>query len=245
MTKREPSLRAQARARYREAAAKQESPTRPASALRATAGDLPLSGGGKAVDTPLTTRVRALYEDSVVPVREIARLAGVTERTIFKYAQKGGWRRRHRCLAREDAAAAAAQGLRLEAVQDFAPVKGAGGRYIRREDASLPHARGLKALDPSGAAVAAESCIEADALSEAAVAEATAEAQARAARALRERRMQSDLRTLDILSGALTELVTLRNARPEGASPRADRLDALLQDAILSQIGRLGAGGAG
>ena len=43
----------------------------------------------------LTARVRALYENSAVPVREIARRAGVTERTIYKYAQKGGWKARY------------------------------------------------------------------------------------------------------------------------------------------------------
>ena len=49
---------------------------------------------------PLTERVRALYENSVVPVREIAQLAGITERTLYKYVQKGGWRRRQICIAR-------------------------------------------------------------------------------------------------------------------------------------------------
>jgi hypothetical protein len=36
-------------------------------------------------------RVRALYEDSALTVREIARLAGVSERMIFLYARQGGW----------------------------------------------------------------------------------------------------------------------------------------------------------
>lgn len=40
-----------------------------------------------------------LYEAGVLPVREIARLAGVTERMIYKYAQSGGWRRRRGCAA--------------------------------------------------------------------------------------------------------------------------------------------------
>ncbi len=39
-------------------------------------------------------QVRALYEESAVPVREIMRRAGVTERTIYKYACKGQWRPR-------------------------------------------------------------------------------------------------------------------------------------------------------
>lgn len=36
-------------------------------------------------------RVRALYEGSALTVREIARLAGVSERMIFLYARQGGW----------------------------------------------------------------------------------------------------------------------------------------------------------
>src|SRR5689334_8603488 len=39
-------------------------------------------------DNDLTAQVRALYEGSGVPVREIAALAGVTERTVYKYARK-------------------------------------------------------------------------------------------------------------------------------------------------------------
>jgi hypothetical protein len=42
----------------------------------------------------LTDRLRALYEGSTVPVAEIARLANLTERTIYNYARKLGWRPR-------------------------------------------------------------------------------------------------------------------------------------------------------
>src|SRR6185437_16253774 len=48
----------------------------------------------------LLERVRQLYEESVVPVREIARLIGVSERTLYKYVARHGWRRRHLCLER-------------------------------------------------------------------------------------------------------------------------------------------------
>jgi hypothetical protein len=71
----------------------------------------------------LTARACALYENSAVPVREIARRAGVTERTIYKYAQKGGWKARY--------------------AWQFAPIKGVGGRFIRRADKGKPFARGL------------------------------------------------------------------------------------------------------
>ena len=118
----------------------------------------------------LTARVRALYEDSVVPVREIARLAGVTERTIYKYAHKEGWTPRVTRLSRDGTAAGLAG-------------RGVAGRFIRREDEGKPHARGLKALDPDGAARAAAACVRAGELSDAAVAQASAAAASRAARA--------------------------------------------------------------
>ena len=39
-----------------------------------------------AVPTDLPARAHALYEGAAVPVRDIARLAGVSERTMYKYA---------------------------------------------------------------------------------------------------------------------------------------------------------------
>jgi len=80
--RREPSLRAAARAHYQALA---EPPPRAAVPEAGTA----------AVATPLTAEVQALYEAGVMPVREIARLAGVTECTLYKYVRKGGWTRRY------------------------------------------------------------------------------------------------------------------------------------------------------
>ncbi len=71
------SKRARARAIYRER-------------TRATAPRAQTQRG-----TDLTTRVRALYEDTIVTVREIARIAGVTERTVYKHARRHQWKRRH------------------------------------------------------------------------------------------------------------------------------------------------------
>ena len=264
MSKRNKSLRAAARARYRKAAADVIAPPEIATTplpspppvevgcFRLRPSDMPNSGKPefgwgreqaataatalpfrevdeekrtRAVETPLTGEVRALYEDSVVPVREIARLAGVTERTIHKHARKRGWRPRVRRLDR-----------------------GAGGRFIVREHANRPHATGLAALDPAFAATAAAACGAAGALAETAVAQACAEADARTARELaekarerKEKAMRASLRTLDILAGALIDLVRQRRERPEGKIPAADRLDARLQDVILAQIGRLAA----
>jgi hypothetical protein len=89
-------------------------------------------------ETSLTAQVRALYEDSAVPVREIANVTGVSERTIYKYAAKQRWKRRY----------ARAPDLSSE---DLAPARGAGARFIRREDKGQPFAQGLKATDPAGA----------------------------------------------------------------------------------------------
>src|SRR5690242_3608388 len=75
---------------------------------------------GEAKDTDLMARVRGLYEDSAVPVREIARLAGVTERTIYKYAQKHAWQPRYRW--RDDHPCMHARGW--QAADRFAPAKG-------------------------------------------------------------------------------------------------------------------------
>lgn len=103
--------------------------------------------------TALTQKTRALYEDSVVPVRDIARLAGVTERTLYKYVQRGGWRRRY-----------ARRPLH----------KGAGGRFVSPAQASVPQPCGLGALDAAGAAKAAIGCDRAARASSRAVARAVA-----------------------------------------------------------------------
>ena len=105
----------------------------------------------------LMAAVRALYEDSAVPVREIAARTGVTERTIYKYASKGQWRPRY--LWSDASACMLERGWR--AGQGFAPAQGAGGRFVRREDAGKPFAKGLKALDPAARELARKVCAEA------------------------------------------------------------------------------------
>ena len=154
MTRRS-SVRAQARRIYCEQAQ--------ASQTKAPTADPPSPGGFGGQG--LTERARALYEDSAVPVREIARLAGVTERTIYKYAAKHAWKPRYRW--------APDRGWRAEAA--FAPAKGAGARFIARSDKGRPFARGLKALDPAGRARALRASDKAARLARAAQAEAEAE----------------------------------------------------------------------
>jgi hypothetical protein len=170
MTRRS-SVRALARENYCVLAAKAE-----AQASEATPTPNPSpQGGGEKNETELTARVRALYEDSAVPVHEIARIAGVTERTIYKYVAKQGWTKRYRVLPRGEAAAQANRGRRTAPSAAAVPVKGAGGRFIRREDADKPVARGLKATDAAGAALALADCSKAAQLAAAAQAKAEEE----------------------------------------------------------------------
>jgi AcrR family transcriptional regulator len=144
---------------------------------------LPLSGGGKEsvasgggeTTTDLTARARALYEGSAVPVREIARLAGVSERTLYKYVEKHGWKKRYARVPRGLAAAQANRGQGWQATAGFAPVKGAGGRFVRREDIGKPFAAGMKALDPAGHARADAACSHAQQRARRAEADAQAE----------------------------------------------------------------------
>ena len=144
-----------------------------ASANSSPDGERPLAYGGGA-QQDLTARVRALYEGSAVPVREIARLADVSERTIYKYVAKGGWTRRHACPARDEAVAAAHRGRRSRSASAFKPAKGAGGRFIRRADIGKAFAQGLKATDPLGRSRAAAACVRAEALASLAQARAQA-----------------------------------------------------------------------
>jgi hypothetical protein len=163
MTRRS-SLRAQAREIYRDLTA-QKATEVVAGASSPDADELAPTAQN------LTEKVRALYENSAVPVAEIAQLAGVTERTIYKYAQKGGWKARYAWIDRG--------GINRRrgwcANEGFAPAKGAGSRFIRRADKDKPCAAGLKAVDPEGAACAASACDEAAVLSGQAQREAEAE----------------------------------------------------------------------
>jgi predicted transcriptional regulator len=154
----------------------------------------------------LTARARALYETSAVPVREIARLCGVTERTIYKYAAKDVWTKRYRRSARDARGDATAP-------LDFTPVKGAGGRFIRREDRDKPIARGLKATDPAGRARALAACRKAQRLSRASQAKAAAEARA-----------EELIRALDFSTQCFKALRVHRSAFLKGRKPTSVQL---------------------
>jgi len=122
-----------------------------------------LAGGGEKTQD-LTARIRALYEETNVPVREIAAIAGVTERTLYRYVEKHGWTKRYHVLPRGREAAAHNRGGRWLPTTGVVPAKGAGGRFIRREDIGQPFPAGLKALDPQGRAEAHARCDAADPL---------------------------------------------------------------------------------
>ena len=240
--RREPSLRAQARALYREAAEK-ASRTHPSASTATplpnpppTKGRLRPSstgyGGREQTEvasppnpplTDITERVRALYEDSVVPVREIARLAGVTERTIYKYARKLGWRPRV---------------TRLVGSGEQRVARGAGGRFAPLADEDKVHARGIKALDPAGAARAAVRCVEAGVLSDAAAAQAVAQARERAARNAAEREADARLRVFETLCRTLVEAGALLHEVAPGsqAATHARRVFDVINRAVERRL---------
>jgi hypothetical protein len=182
----------------------------------------------------LLDRVQHIYENSVVPVREIARLIGVSERTLYKYVRRHGWARRHVCLeagplpnpppqAGEGKIRAALRGQRLTPRPGFERAKGAGGRFIAVEERGTPQPHGPKALDPLAAEAAGDACAQAGALSDLAVARALADAAAREAdrRAMRE--AEADVRTLAHLTRAVAELTKL--AEQQEAAAAADQAD--------------------
>ena len=216
MTRRS-SSRALAQEFYRERAA-----GKVRQAMTPTPDPSPQGGGEK---ESLTEKARALYEGAAVPVAEIAAVCGVSERTIYKYAQRGDWTPRYRW----NAAGGRPRGARWRAdrvAPDFVPVRGAAGRFIRRADQGKPFATGLHAADPQAAARAAAAC-------------AAAEAAAREAE--REAEFGALLNEFDLASkglhGAMDGIIALQKRRVQhkGARPPAD--DALEQ--VLTETVRM------
>jgi len=169
----------------------------PTMLMQKQAAALDGSAKTRGVDGPLMQQVRALYEEGVVPVREIAQHVGVSERTLYKYVQRGGWRRRY---AHSDGDGGGAP------CPPSRPVRGAGGRFIRRADAGRPHAHGLLALDPKRAEKAAKRCVgarrRAVEAAQAAERDKAAERHERAAR----RDLDTRLRAFDLFGAALVDL---------------------------------------
>jgi len=163
----------------------------------------------------LMARVQALYEDTAVPVREIARLAGVTERTLYKYIRRGAWKRRYVRAPSGDAASGAVPGAvrgeRWLRAAGHEPVKGAGGRFVARAEAGRPVAQdiahGLKALDPAARAKASAACAAAS------LRHAAARKKADAAQVWEARR-----RAIDSVSAAMAAYSRWREGRARRAA---------------------------
>ena len=193
-------------------------------------GERSLAYGGReqsaqafAAEPDLTAKARGLYEKSAVPVREIARLCGVTERTVYKYAAKGHWKPRYRWTPEGTRPAA-------DPATNFAPAKGAGGRFIRREDVGQPFAKGLKATDPSGRAKALAACGTASRLSRRAQRQAE-----------KEERDEAFLRALAFNARCLADLRRHRESHVKGRAPSALhlRIEGALLGAVEWSAGRL------
>jgi hypothetical protein len=216
------SLRAQAQRVFRAAAARDEVLKDP------TPNPSPQGGGeccGATEQTTLTRHVRALYENSVVPVHEIARLAGVHQRTLYKYVQKGGWRRRH---ATQDLASAVAKRAAKRKSRPCVTAKGAGGRFIRGADVGKPFRRGLKALDPQGEARAMRRTRHAAKLAEAA-----------SERTRRLREALSDARTLALTMQVLRDLAAIEDAgKPDPAAPDPAGGPRMSDDELRRELAR-------
>jgi hypothetical protein len=113
--------------------------------------------------TPLTHEARALYEGNVVPVREVARLCGVSVAGLYYHIRKHRWRRRRASVPR-----------------DLAKSERQKTRYRARVALRPPRPRGLKARDPAGQARALAGAQRAAALAGAALSKAIARQDAEA-----------------------------------------------------------------
>jgi hypothetical protein len=178
----------------------------------------PAARAGRARPTALSLAARVLYEAGVVPVAALARLIGVHERTLYKHAVRGGWRRRYAGRSRKAARAAQAPAEAAAAAQAPAgrsrTARGAGGRFVRGTFAGAPHRCGLKALDPEGEAQALSACARAAELSDRAL-----------ARAIARRDGEADARTLALVVRALRDLAAIvdRGRDGERRKPRRAR----------------------
>jgi hypothetical protein len=183
----------------------------------------------------LLQRTQYLYEKTIVPVRKIAQLIGVSERTIYKYAKRYNWARRYVRPAR---------------------TRGTGGRFITCEESAQaaqashgPFACGPKALDPLAAEAAAARCERAAAASNLAVSEIMAagtieDAQRRAAEyGETARRMLGDMaRMLRGLARTAIEQAareaddTVERARLAAAQAEAERRTAELRLELAARL---------
>jgi hypothetical protein len=194
-SRRETSLRRASRRRYLEIARAENLDAVTLAAKRAAeeAGSAP---------NRLLALLRFLYEETPIPVRELAQVAAVTERTIYKYAQKLAWRPRVVRLAR-----------------------GAGGRFVTLAELGRPLAAGLKALDPEAAERAAARCVAAGLLSQEAATEALEESRRAAAVRAEAEERETEVR---IAVNLLRAAKYLHEADRKGEAVKAKRPARLL-----------------
>jgi hypothetical protein len=241
------SLRAQAQEIYRKMAAQaptalSQPPLIPAQAGNQGDPEIPVDGCPRSALAPrrvegdapsprrlgaqdLTAQVRALYEGSAVPVRELAALAGITERTIYKYARKGGWTPRYRW---DTGTAERVRGW--DAGETFASAKGAGGRFIARADKDKPFAAGIAATDAVRVARAAKACADAAAIGEA------AQAQTR-----RSRCAEARLSAIDAVARAIANVARYRDSLRERVAKHSavqNRVEGALCRIVEAQVAR-------
>jgi hypothetical protein len=172
--------------------------------------------------------LRLLYEHSALPVREIAAIAGIIERTVYAHARAGGWTRRNWRHARY-----------------------AGGRcLVPAEAAAFPQAGAAARFDLQAVQGTARAWQESRRLVEAAGAAAAAGARERAARLEAERsarearrRWEARLRLWGAVNRSLDRLCDIQKDKRLGKdSPAAEAARAAVHR-LLGQLERLRAGG--
>jgi hypothetical protein len=178
-----------------------------------------LGGWSDGGTTPLTAKARALYEGGVVPVRAIARLCGVSVRTLYHHAHKRGW-----------------------TMRNAAPVKGGARERDRRRaqrNALLPKAPGgllsRGARDPQREANAHARARHAQTLAD----EAYAQAIARRASEAELRVLSALVQALALLDGARKP--GRRRSRRPRTLPSARLRDASRQDMLADLARRMDA----
>jgi hypothetical protein len=164
-------------------------------------------------------RLRQLYEQSALPVCEIARIAAIAERTLFSYVQRGGWKRRNWRQARYDAARTA-------------PLEGAG-LFSTAEDArhtARAYVAVRKLVDEASAAAVAATHERA--------ANVQAAAQQRAARAKAVADARARARMAAAVADALRILAQVERRGPP-KSPQARRVRDRMFDVLVGQFDHL------
>ena len=171
--------------------------------------------------------LRLLYEHSALPVREIAAMAGIIERTVYAHARAGGWGRRNWRHARY-----------------------AGARLVPAEAPAFPEAGAPAPFDRQDVQQTGRSWQATRRLVAAAGAAAEAGARERAARleaeriAREERRLdEARIKAWGAVNRAMGRLCDIREDKRLGKdSPAAAAARAEL-NALIDQLERLRAGG--